>query len=114
MTLDTEELSRRSAIYASLADSKVASVIAELSPKDERSNLLREKLAIIQEAQEAAVSAGFAAASNRQLLLWDALLQSFGFQPQVLNTVRTVPFDPHPGSGTYSMKNFNRNHTETK
>ena len=35
-----------------------------LSPKDERSKLLREKLAIIQEAQVSAVSAGFAAVSN--------------------------------------------------
>ena len=62
--LDTEELARRSAIYASLADSMVASVIEELSPKDEHTKLLREKLAIIQEAQVSAVSAGFAAASN--------------------------------------------------
>ena len=68
MCLDTEELALRSAIYASLADSMVASVIEELSPKDERSKLLREKLAIIQEAQVSAVSAGFAAASNLQLL----------------------------------------------
>ena len=36
--LDTE--ARRSAIYPSLADSMVASVIEELSPKDERSKLL--------------------------------------------------------------------------
>ena len=64
MCLDTEELARRSDIYASLADSMVASVIEELSTKDERSKLLREKLAIIQEAQVSAVSAGFAAASN--------------------------------------------------
>ena len=66
--LDTEELARRSAIYASLADSMVASVIEELSPKDECTKLLREKLAIIQEAQVSAVYAGFAAASNLQLL----------------------------------------------
>ena len=72
--LDTEELARRSAIYASLADSMVASVIEELSPKDERSKLLREKLTIIQEAQVSAVSAGFAAASNLQLLLRTAPL----------------------------------------
>ena len=32
--LDTEEKARRSVIYASLADSMVASVIEELSPKD--------------------------------------------------------------------------------
>ena len=64
MCLDTEELVRRSAIYASLADSMVASVIEELSTKDQRSELLREKLAIIQEAPVSAVSAGFAAASN--------------------------------------------------
>ena len=68
MCLDTEELARRSAIYASLADSMVASVLEELSPKDERRKLLREKLAIIQEAQVSAVSAGFAATSNLQLV----------------------------------------------
>ena len=90
--LDTEELARRSAIYASLADSMVASVIEELSPKDERSKLLREKLAIIQEAQ---VSAGFAAASNLQLLRHDALLRNFNFQPPVLSAVRTAPFEGH-------------------
>ena len=93
MCLDTEELARRSAIYASLADSMVASVIEELSPKDERTKLLREKLAIIQEAQVSAVSAGFADASNLQLLRRDALLKNFGFQPQVLSTVRTAPFE---------------------
>ena len=92
MCLDTE-LARRSAIYASLADSMVASVIEELSPKDERTKLLREKLAIIQEAQVSVVSAGFAAASNLQLLRRDALLKNFGFQPQVLSTVRTAPFE---------------------
>ena len=92
MCLETEELARRSAIYASLADSMVASVIEELSPKDQRSKLLREKLAIIQEAQVSAVSAGFAAASNLQLLRRDGLLKNFGFQPQVLSTVRTAPF----------------------
>ena len=94
MCLDTEELARRSAIYTSPADSMVASVIEELSPKDERSKLLREKLAIIQEAaQVSAVSAGFAAASNLQLLRRDALLKNFGFQPQVFSSVRTAPFE---------------------
>ena len=93
MCLDTEELALRSAIYASLADSMVASVIEELSHKDERSKLLREKLAIIQEAQVSAVSAGFATASNLQLLRRDALLKNFGFQPQVLSSVRTAPFE---------------------
>ena len=88
--LDTEELARRSAIYAFLADSMVASVIEELSPKDERTKLLREKLAIIQVS---AVSAGFAAASNLQLLRRDALLKNFDFQPQVLAAVRTAPFE---------------------
>ena len=68
MSLDTEELARRAAIYASLADSMVALVFEELSPKDQRSKLLQEKLVIIQEAQVAAVSAGFEAASNLQLL----------------------------------------------
>ena len=66
--------------------------IEELSPKDERSKLLREKLTIIQEAQ---VSAGFAAASNLQLLRRDALLRDFNFQPPVLSAVRTAPFEGH-------------------
>ena len=91
--LDTEELARSSAIYASLADSMVASVIEELSAKDEPSKLLREKLTIIQEAQVSAVSAGFAAASNLQLLRRDALLRNF--QPPVLSAVRTAPFEGH-------------------
>ena len=91
--LDTEELARRSAIYASRTDSMVAPVIEELSPKDERTKLLREKLAIIQEAQVSAVSAGFPATSKLQLLCCDALLKIFGFQPQVLSTVRTPPFE---------------------
>ena len=91
--LDTEELARRSAIYASLADSMVASVIEELSPQDDRKKLLREKLAIIQEAQVSAVSAGFAAALNLQLLRRDALLKNFNFQPQVHSAVRTAPFE---------------------
>ena len=96
MSMDTEELARRAAIYVSLVDSMVASVIEELSPKDQRSKLLCKKLAIIQEAQVAAVSAGFAAASYLQLLQRDALLKNFGFQPQVLSTVRTAPFEgPH-------------------
>ena len=55
--------------------------------------LLREKLAIIQEAQVSAVSAGSAAASNLQLLRRDALLKNFNFQPQVLAAVRTAPFE---------------------
>ena len=93
MNLDTEELARRAAIYASLVDSMMALVIEELSPKDQRSKLLHEKLAIIQETQVAAVSAGFVAASNLQLLQRDALLKNFGFQPQVLSTVRTAPFE---------------------
>ena len=91
--LDTEELARRSAIYASLADFMVASVIEELSSKDKRSKLLWEKLAIIQEAQVSAVSAGFGAASNLQLLRRDGLLKNFKFQPQVLSSVRTAPFE---------------------
>ena len=53
-----------------------------LSPKDERSKLLWEKLTIIQEAQFSAVSADFAAASNLQLLRRDALLRNFNFQLQ--------------------------------
>ena len=55
MAINTEELARRSAIYASLADSMVASVISEMSPRDERTKLLKEKLAVIQEAQVAAI-----------------------------------------------------------
>ena len=77
----------------------VASVIEELSPKDQRSKLLLEKLTIIQKAQVSAVSAGFAATSNLQLLRRDALLKNFGFQPQVLSTVRTAPFGGSHGLG---------------
>ena len=107
MYLDTEELAWRSAIYASLADSMVASVIEELSPKDERTKMLREKLAIIQEAQVSVVSAGFVAASNLQLLRRDAFLKYFGFQPQRLSTVRTARFEGShvPGPDPKELQN---------
>ena len=108
MCLDTEELARRPAIYALLADSMVASVIEELSPKDQRSKLLLEKLTIIHEAQVSAVSAGFAAASNLQLLRRDALLKNFGFQPQVLSTVRMAPFEGSHVLGSDPKKLQNR------
>ena len=39
------------------------------------------------------MSAGFAAAWNLQLLHRDALLKNFGFQPQVLSSVQTAPFE---------------------
>ena len=84
MAMDMEELARRFAIYASQADSMVASVISELSPRDERTKLLKEKVAVIQEVQVAAMSSGFVAASKLQLLRRDALLQNFGLQSQVL------------------------------
>ena len=93
MASNTEKLVRRSDIYASIADSIVASVIEDLSPKEGRSKLLREKLAIIQEAHVAAVSSGLAAASNLQLLCRVALLKNFGFHLQVFNTVCAAPFE---------------------
>ena len=65
--------------YASLADSMVASVISELSLRDERTKLLKENLGVIQEAQVAAMSSGFGVPSNLLLLRRDALLLSFGF-----------------------------------
>ena len=55
---------------------------------DESTKLLKEKLTVIQEAQVAALSSGFAATSNLQLLRRDALLKNFSFQPQVLSVVR--------------------------
>ena len=71
----------------------VASVLFQLSPRDERTKLLKEKLAIIQEAQVATMTSGFAAASSLQLLRRDTLLQNFSFQPQVLSIVGTAPFE---------------------
>ena len=71
-------------------------MIKELSLKNQRTKLLWERLAIIQEAQVSAVSAGFAAASNLQLLRGDVLFKNFSFQPQVLIQVRTAPSEgPH-------------------
>ena len=61
--------------------------------RDERTKLLKEKLAIIQEAQVATMTSGFAAASSLQLLRRDTLLQNFSFQPQVLSIVGTAPFE---------------------
>ena len=95
MAMDAEELAKRSAIYSSLVDSMVASVISELSARDERSKLLKDKLAVIREVQVTAMSSGFATASNLQLLCRDPLLQNFGFQSQVLSIVHTAHLKDH-------------------
>ena len=62
MSFNTEELTRTAAIYGSLAVSMVAWVIEELSPKGQRTKLLREKLAI---TQSAAATAGSSAQELR-------------------------------------------------
>ena len=89
---DTEELARRASIYASVADSMMGSVIAELVPEDQMSAGLVERLRIIQEAQVGAMAASVAVASNLQLVRRDAVLKHMNLPQSTISRARTAPF----------------------
>ena len=82
--LDTEELAWRAAVYTSIADSMLDTVISELSPKDSRTKHLKEQLAIVQEAQVGALNAAYGTASNLQLVRRDAALKPMHFSAEVV------------------------------
>ena len=113
MSLDTQGLSRRAAIYAFLADSMGALVIEELSPKHQRSKLLSEKLTIIDtgspssgsisrfrsDLQSAAVTAGGPAQELRFPVANSEYGEDCAF--------REVPC---PGSGTQGSSTMGPDH----
>ena len=67
-TLGDTELCCRASISVSISDSMVGTVLAQLSPQDERSRLPVEQLTIVQGAQFEAMDAAFGAAANQRLM----------------------------------------------
>ena len=61
--LHTEELMRRVAIYSSIIDSLVASILEHI-PKEHRTKIVQEQVRILHKSSNKAVSAAVAAASN--------------------------------------------------
>ena len=94
----SEELSRRAAVYGSIADVMFSSIIHSLAPEDERAPLLKERITIAAEASMRSITASVAVASNMQLVRRDVVLDHLLLNQSSASQARTAPF-----SGTHLM-----------
>ena len=94
----SEELSRRAAVYGSIADVMLSSIIHSLAPEDERAPLLKEMITIAAEASMRSITASVAVASNLQLVRRDVVLDHLLLNQSTASRARTAPF-----SGTHLM-----------
>ena len=94
----SEELSRRAAVYGSIADVMFSSIIHSLAPEDERAPLLKERITIAAEASMRSITASVAVASNIQLVRRDVVLDHLLLNQSSASRARTAPF-----SGTHLM-----------
>ena len=94
----SEELSRRAAVYGSIADVMFSSIIHSLAPEDERAPLLKERITIAAEASMRSITASVAVASNMQLVRRDVVLDHLLLNQSSASRARTAPF-----SGTHLM-----------
>ena len=89
--LHTEELSRRAAVYASISDSLIATILKQI-PRESRSEILREQVEIMAQASRRSVAASVASAANCQLIRRDAVLTSLKLKEEYVNRARLAPF----------------------
>ena len=94
----SEELSRRAAVYGSIADVMFSSIIHSLAPEDKRAPLLKERITIAAEASMRSITASVAVASNMQLVRRDVVLDHLLLNQSSASRARTAPF-----SGTHLM-----------
>ena len=94
----SEQLSRRAAVYGSIADVMFSSIIHSLAPEDERAPLLKERITIAAEASMRSITASVAVASNMQLVRRDVVLDHLLLNQSSASRARTAPF-----SGTHLM-----------
>ena len=94
----SEELSRRAAVYGSIADVMFSSIIHSLAPEDERAPLLKEMIIIAAKASMRSITASVAVRSNLQLVRWDVVLDHLLLNQSTASRARTAPF-----SGTHLM-----------
>ena len=94
----SEELSRRAAVYGSIADVMFSFVIHSLAPEDERAPLLKKRITIAAEASMRSITASVAVASNLQLVRRDVVLDHLLLNQSTASRARTAPF-----SGTHLM-----------
>ena len=94
----SEELSRRAAVYGSIADVMFSSIIHSLAPEDDRAPLLKERITIAAEASMRSITASVAVASNMQLVRRDVVLDHLLLNQSSASRARTAPF-----SGTHLM-----------
>ena len=89
--LQTEELSRRAAVYGSITDVLVSSILRQI-PEEARTPVLREQVQIMGQASRRCVTAAAAAAANLQLVRRDAVLHSHNLKEEYCSRARVAPF----------------------
>ena len=92
--LYTEELMRRAAIYGSIMDSLVASILKYI-PEEAQDKVVQEQLTIMHKSSYKAIASETAEASNLQLIRRDMALVQLHLQDEHIARARTAPFQGH-------------------
>ena len=88
----TEELMRQAAVYSSITDSLVASLLEHI-PEENRTKIIQEEVKIMAKASRKGVVWVVAVTSNLQLIRWDVALGNLRLQDDHDARARTAPFD---------------------
>ena len=91
ISFQTEELMRQAAVYSSITDSLVASLLEHI-PEENRTKIIQEQVKIMAKASRKGVVWVVAATSNLQLIRWDVALGSLRLQDDHVARARTAPF----------------------
>ena len=89
--LQTEELSRRAAVYGSITDVLVGSILRQI-PEEARTPVLREQVQIMGQASRRCVAAAAASAANLQLVRRDSVLNGHRLKEEYISRARAAPF----------------------
>ena len=92
--LQTEQLMRRVAIYGSITDSLVVSILKYI-PEEARDMVVQEQVRIMHRSLQKAIASAIAAASKFHLIHRDMALEQLQLQDEHIITARTAPFHGH-------------------
>ena len=92
--LQTEQLMRRVAIYGSITDSWVASILKHI-PEEARDKVVQEQVRIMNKSSQKAIASATAAASKFHLIHRDVALEQLQLQDEHIIRARTAPFHGH-------------------
>ena len=92
--LQTEQLMRRVAIYGSITDSWVASILKHI-PQEARDKVVQEQVRIMNKSSQKAIASATAVASKFHLIHRDVALEQLQLQDEHIIRGRAAPFHGH-------------------